>query len=275
MSNSVVIVANDLNYASGAQQYTLQVINTLAEKDWKVTVWTGTLAEGETCDAASVASTWHVHPDFFRRGRTWSEKNQRIREEHHFSRWVRENRPTQCLILMDWPRKIYGAVACWTRVWCFVHSIRLTCPQDEGNRYLPTSARICDARAGFRCLCTDRAEDCLGRRPPWRKWQRVWQTRSAMRAMAAIPHVVANSRYVAEVLEKNCPGVRPRILEPPVVVDGFPPLDDPHCRDPARRWRLLYAARLAASKGVLEALEILASLPAQYRLLVAGSGPEP
>ena len=48
----------------------------------------------------------------------------------------------------------------------------------------------------------------------------------------------------------------------------------PHGRDPARRYHLLYAGRLAASKGVFEALEILAE-PAGAVPLAGGVGARP
>ncbi len=272
MSTSLVVVANDLNYPSGAQQYTLQLISALAKEGMNVAIWTGTPADGDTCRAASVASVWNVHPRYFRRGRTWFERYQRIREERAFFRWVRENGPTYCLVMMDWPRRLYGALCRHTRALYFAHSTELTCAQDERARYLAASGRICDVRAGLACLRADGRDLCLGRRPIWRKWQRVWQTRSALRALNGIPDVVAVSSYVVKIVQMHCPRPRLHILEPPIAVDGFPQFIDPQSRDPSKRFRLLYAARVLAVKGIFEALAVLRDLPAHYRLIVAGAG---
>ena len=260
---AIVVTAN-LSYPAGGQVYARRMFDELVAAGWKLAVWTDAPQREDLA-----ADQWHVCEEFFRDGHGISGRLRRHKAERRLLDLVREYRPTNVFVLADVPRPMFRAVAKHTKVTFFLHSATPTCPQEEGLRYLATSGKLCAHRAGLNCLKVDRTEGCLGKRPWWRKVQRIWNTRRGLWALRNLDAVVANSHYIGELYRRHSRGIALSVLEPQVPRFAPPPTT---ASDENARFTLLYLGRIETYKGALEAVEILAQLPTHYRLRFVGDG---
>lgn len=151
----------------------------------------------------------------------------------------------------------------------YLHTSELTCP--AGGRYLPASGQTCFQPPGIACNATDSVQHCLsladGERFPW--LQRVKAgLRGALsnESLQLAEQVVFNSRALQDLFRSTLGFEGRSHVLPPL-------LPDHRVATPARRpGRLLFCGRLAAFKGVQDAIAVCAAI-AKSELVVAGTGP--
>ncbi len=167
------------------------------------------------------------------------------------------------------PLDLLQALRGRVRVALFMHTSDLTCP--AGGRLLQASGKLCSAAPGWRCLGTHAFERCLSTADgaafaPQQRLRAVARGPATRTALGLSDGNVFNS-HALQALHEETIGEVPRahVLHPPV-----------HCgRSTATPipGRLLYAGRLARSKGALDAVRVCALLPGT-RLRVVGDGPD-
>ena len=264
IARRAVVVTSDLSYPAGGQVYARRMCDELLAAGWQLAVWTNAPQP-----AGLRADRWHVNETFFRDGHGITGRLRRRAAERELLDLVRAYDAKRVFVLSDVPRGVYRTLSRRrAKVTFFLHSATPTCPQQEGLRYLARSGTVCPHVAGMNCLKVDRVEGCLGRRPWWRKLQRIWNTRSGLRSLVGIETVVANSDYIAGVYRQHDGRIELKVLEPRVPAAQAADLaiaDD-------ARFTIVFLGRIEAYKGALEAVEILAKLPSQYRLKLIGEG---
>lgn len=167
------------------------------------------------------------------------------------------------------PLDLLQALRGRVRVALFMHTSELTCP--AGGRWLQASGKLCAAAPGWRCLGTHAFERCLSTADgaafaPQQRLRAVARGPATRSALGLSDANVFNSHALLALHEKATGSVpHAHVLHPPV-----------HCgRSTATPvpGRLLFAGRLAQSKGALDAVKVCALLPGT-RLRVAGDGPD-
>lgn len=152
-----------------------------------------------------------------------------------------------------------------------LHVMDFTCP--AGTRHLPQTGALCTARPGLNCLRVDATQHCLtdAQGQPYPLRQRLLvPLRSGLSLEIA---------RAADLLLFNSHGAANHVVDvlgPLTCASAVvcPPLKRATAPQALRDVSLLaYVGRLAVFKGVLDAVEVLAQMPAHVRLEVAGTGP--
>jgi glycosyltransferase involved in cell wall biosynthesis len=148
-----------------------------------------------------------------------------------------------------------------------VHDHDLYCPRR--HKYFPLTHGVCDSRAGTRCVL----QGCLLRRGtgplPLRLETMATFERRRQVALAA-DSMIAGSRYSARQLDLNgFDPARVRVVPPvPAAVDQARLLP------PGEPGRMLFMGQAVRGKGLDLLLRAAARLTGDWRLDVAGSGPQ-
>ena len=129
---------------------------------------------------------------------------------------------------------------------------------------------MCSRAPGLGCLAVHRREGCLGIRPRWRRLQSIGRSMWATHVVRSMRGVIANSRYTASMFGQGSGRFNPLVVYPQLTLpdDATPDTE----KVPEARQQIAFIGRIEEEKGILEALEILARLPATYRLTVVGEG---
>lgn len=268
----VLIITNDLSYPAGALIFAAEVIKALYKANCELFIWTNHYPDVELGDNRISKIQWLESTDFFKHGHGITGKLKRIKEDLRFLTTIRDIRPNACLVIADRPRVVYKIAELWTKVILYLHEISMTCPGDPGFRFLRKSKTICTRKAGLSCLIVDKNEGCLGRRPTWRKVQRILRTLITIKVLRSMKYLVANSSYTAKTVAQDSSLCRPEVVNPIIIFKEIAPNIDE--RSPEGRFRIAYIGRLEEGKGIFEALHILAMLPEYYKLIIVGHGSE-
>jgi len=268
----ILIVTSDLYYPAGALMFAVEVIKALHKANCELFIWTNRYSDVGSGDNRSSKIQWLESTEFFKHGHGITGKLKRIKEELRFLTTIRNIMPNACLVIADRPRFIYKITELWTKVIFYLHEISMTCPGDPGFRFLGKSKVICTRKASLSCLIVDKKEGCLGKRPIWRKVQRILRTLITIKVLHSIKHLIANSSYTAKTVAQDSSFCKPEVVNP--IINFKEKAPNMYKRSPEGRFRIAYIGRLEEGKGIFEALHILAMLPDHYKLLIVGHGSE-
>lgn len=150
----------------------------------------------------------------------------------------------------------------------YIHGPYPVCP--GSSQYLRQHSRVCPHSAGVICLFNAQLEKCCWGRNPLKHVQSLSRVTAFRRAHEQVKTLVVGTRFMQRLLERGrVPSEKIRILSPVLVHEPLPPVT------PFNRSRIiLYAGRLTAEKGLRHLIEALAMVTTEWRLVVAGDGPE-
>jgi len=147
----------------------------------------------------------------------------------------------------------------------YVHGPYLVCPGYA--LYLRRSGRVCGRTAGAGCLVNAQIERCCFGRNPIRHARRLRQVRRLLQATSQID-VLVGSRFIRDRLIANGLDADKVSLLPPVLSTESTREYAP----PSRPGVILFAGRITPEKGLRHLMHALASVQADWRLIVAGDG---
>ncbi len=163
--------------------------------------------------------------------------------------------------LVAWVAQRLPAVA-------YVHGPYMVCPGSA--QYLRRSMKVCSRTAGAICLFNAQTEKCCWGRDPIKHLRLLSRVKAFSHAYTHVKAIIVGSRFMQQLLVNGgTPTDKIRILPPVLIHDPLPPaltFDDSRT--------VLYAGRLTAEKGLRHLIEALASVTTDWRLIVAGDGPE-
>ena len=149
----------------------------------------------------------------------------------------------------------------------YIHGVYLVCP---GNAlYLRRSSQVCTRTAGLGCLANAEVERCCFGRNPANHARQLWRVRSLITTTAHV-HTLVGSQFMKRQLVAN--GLfaeRVDVLAPVLMVQSLLEYTPPP--DPTT---ILFSGRVTVDKGLRQLVEALAPVRANWRLIVAGDGPD-
>ncbi len=150
----------------------------------------------------------------------------------------------------------------------YVHGPYVVCPGSA--QYLWRSMRVCPHAAGAICLLNAQAEKCCWGRNPIKHLRLLSRVKEFRHAYTHVKVIFVGSRFMQQLLvHGGISSDKIRILPPVLIHD---PLPLASMTDDSQT--VLYAGRLTAEKGPRHLIKALASVAADWRLIVAGDGPE-
>jgi glycosyltransferase involved in cell wall biosynthesis len=163
--------------------------------------------------------------------------------------------------LIDWIGRRLPSVA-------YIHGPYPVCPGSA--QYLRNSAKVCPHTAGAICLINAQAEKCCWGRDPLKHLRLLRRIAQFRQAHLWMRRIIVGSRFMHDLLVRGgAPASKVACLAP-VLID---PGQIREGRD-AGSATILYAGRLTSEKGITHLIRALASIDGEWRLLVAGDGPE-
>jgi glycosyltransferase involved in cell wall biosynthesis len=163
--------------------------------------------------------------------------------------------------LVNWIARRLPAVA-------YIHGPYPVCP--GSSQYLRKHSRVCPERAGIVCLLNAQTEMCCWGRNPIKHFRLLARVNAFKQAHQQVKFLLVGSQFMKELLIRNGNhSEQIRILAPVLIEEPLPEL--PSVDD---SMTVLYAGRLTPEKGLRQLIEALASITTDWRLLVAGDGPE-
>lgn len=170
--------------------------------------------------------------------------------------------PNLIMVYGDRPYNIYLKFQRFAPVVFCRQDAILACP--SGSRFLPNSHKICSQKTGFRCLCTDKREGCLGELSFIHKIGRVILRLFDLYQIKKFKYFLANSNYIRKVHQLN----EGYIIYPTLCHES-----KVNFLEERNLFKVLFVGRLSQTKGVEDALRIFKKLPSQYHLTIIGNGP--
>ena len=150
----------------------------------------------------------------------------------------------------------------------YVHGPYPVCP--GSGQYLRRSERACTHRAGIVCLVNAQTEGCCWGRSPLKHVRLLRRGRAFAAAYDHIGAIFVGSGFMRKLLQQGrIPSEKLTILPPVLFEQPFP-----SPTDPGDSRTIFFAGRLVREKGLHHLIEVLPSLDADWRLVVAGDGPE-
>lgn len=139
----------------------------------------------------------------------------------------------------------------------------LTCPAN--HRFLPRSRKCCKKPPGFSCLAVNTKEGCLESIPFLQRIGRITYRVRDRFLLHLLRHFTVNSAHIARSHGRD----DATIIYPPN-------LSLPSSKRPSERKlkQLIHCGRMEGrGKGADDAIQMLAALPTDYRLVLLGDGP--
>jgi glycosyltransferase involved in cell wall biosynthesis len=150
----------------------------------------------------------------------------------------------------------------------YVHAPYPVCP--GSGQYLRNSERVCPHSSGLICLANAQLERCCWGRNPWKHVAMLARVVHYKRAYRHVNRIIVGSSYMRKLLIRGgLPDDRVEVLAPVLVSEPLPSFD---FRADANT--VLFAGRIVSEKGLHHLLKALAYVGDDYRLLVAGDGPD-
>ena len=150
----------------------------------------------------------------------------------------------------------------------YVHAPYVVCPGSA--QYLYRRAAICPHRAGLICLLNAQTENCCWGHNPIKHIQFLSRVKSFTHAYEQVGAVLVGSGFMRQLLMRGGISADQISILPPVLLEesAVSTPDAGHSRT------VLYVGRLVREKGLRQLIEALASIEAEWDLIVAGDGPD-
>jgi glycosyltransferase involved in cell wall biosynthesis len=150
----------------------------------------------------------------------------------------------------------------------YIHGPYPVCP--GSSQYLRRHSRVCPERAGLICLRTAQTERCCWGRNPIKHLRLLSRVNAFKQAHRQVKFMLVGSQFMQQLLLRGgTQADQIRILAPVLIKEPLPQLS---AADDSQT--VLYAGRLTPEKGLRQLIQALASVSTDWRLLVAGDGPE-
>ena len=163
--------------------------------------------------------------------------------------------------LIDWIGRRLAAVA-------YIHGPYPVCPGSA--QYLRNSAKVCPHTAGAICLINAQTEKCCWGRDPLKHLRLLRRIDQFRQAHLRMRRIIVGSRFMHDLLVRGgMPASKIACLAPVLIDPGR--VREARAADSAT---VLYAGRLTSEKGIAHLIRALPSIGGEWRLLVAGDGPE-
>jgi glycosyltransferase involved in cell wall biosynthesis len=163
--------------------------------------------------------------------------------------------------LVDWIGRRLPTVA-------YIHGPYAVCPGSA--QYLRHSARVCPRTAGAVCLIKAQTEKCCWGRDPLKHLRLLSRVRQYRDAHLRMQRIIVGSEFMRQLMIRGGAPVDKIMRLAPVLID---PQQVPQSHDQDEPI-VLYAGRLTAEKGIRHLIQALAATESEWRLLIAGDGPE-
>lgn len=149
----------------------------------------------------------------------------------------------------------------------FVHAPYMACPGSA--KYLRRSGQACEHRAGPICLWNGQIERCCWGRNPLRHLRALQLTQAFTRAYQHVPAILVGTDFMRDLLTLNgFPAQHIDLLSPVLLLGTTTPMPV------SSSATVLFAGRLVPEKGVQDLIRALASVTVDWKLIVAGEGPD-
>ena len=149
----------------------------------------------------------------------------------------------------------------------FVHAPYMACPGSA--KYLRRSGQACEHRAGPICLWNGQIERCCWGRNPLRHLRALQLTQTFTRAYQHVPAILVGTDFMRDLLTLNgFPAQHIDLLSPVLLLGTTTPMPV------SSSATVLFAGRLVPEKGVQDLIRALASVTVDWKLIVAGEGPD-
>ena len=150
----------------------------------------------------------------------------------------------------------------------YIHAPYPVCPGSA--QYLRNSAKVCPHAAGVICLINAQREKCCWGRHPGKHLWLLQRTHQFKQAHLRMRHIIVGSEFMRGLMVRGGAPANKIVRLAPVLIDPRQ-VTDPISQGAVT---VLYAGRLTAEKGIRHLIQALASIKSDWRLLVAGEGPE-
>jgi glycosyltransferase involved in cell wall biosynthesis len=149
----------------------------------------------------------------------------------------------------------------------YAHGPYLVCPGSA--LYWRKSETACRRTAGLSCLRYAQLEQCCFGRNPLRHAQRLLNVEAYISAYSTISVLAGSTFMRRQLVASGVPADNVSILSP-IISEGT---ISAYSR-PSTPKRLLFAGRITAEKGLAYLIKALATIDAEWDLVVAGDGPD-
>lgn len=150
----------------------------------------------------------------------------------------------------------------------YIHAPYPVCPGSA--QYLRRSTKVCPHTAGVICLINAQIEKCCWGRHPVKHLRLLQRTREFTQAHYKLQKIIVGSEFMRDLIVRGGAPIDKIVCLAPVLID---PQQMPE-RGAADNVTVLYAGRLTSEKGITHLIRAMAAIPGEWRLLVAGDGPE-
>ncbi|MBN1875882.1 MAG: glycosyltransferase family 4 protein [Anaerolineae bacterium] len=149
----------------------------------------------------------------------------------------------------------------------YIHSPYLICPGYA--LFLRRSVKACDRTAGPVCIVNAQIERCCFGRNPAGHIRRLHQVRALIRATSQVDVLVGSDYMRHRLIVNGLPVERLGLLAPLLFFETA----SEYVLPPAPEV-ILFAGRVTPEKGLRDLIQALALLRSDWRLIVAGDGPD-
>ncbi len=186
---------------------------------------------------------------------------------HEIDRVIEQFKPDVAYLHVTWHPDLVKWLANHLPTVAFIHAPYVACPGSA--KYLRNSGQVCEHRAGPVCLWNGQVQRCCWGRNPLRHWRALQLTQAFARAYQHVPAVLVGTDFMRELLTLNgFPAERIDRLSPVLLSGTTLPLPVSNSAT------ALFAGRLVPEKGLQDLIQALASVTADWKLIVAGEGPD-
>ena len=186
---------------------------------------------------------------------------------HEMDRAIAQLKPDVAYLHVTWQPALVEWLAHRLPTVAFVHAPYVACPGSA--KYLRHSGQVCEHRAGLICLWNGQVQRCCWGRNSLRHLRALQLTQAFKRAYQHVPAILVATSFMYELLTQNgFPAKRIDRLAPVLLPNTMVPMP------PADSATVLFAGRLVPEKGLQDLIQALASVTVDWKLIVAGEGPD-
>jgi len=149
----------------------------------------------------------------------------------------------------------------------YVHSPYLICPGYA--LFLRRSGQVCGRTAGPGCLVKAQIERCCFGRNPIRHLRRLHEVRALLEAVSQVDVLVGSQFMRHRLIANGLRAVKVSLLTPLLFAE---PTSE--YVSPSHPEVILFAGRVTLEKGLRKLIRALATVRGDWRLIVAGDGPD-
>jgi glycosyltransferase involved in cell wall biosynthesis len=180
---------------------------------------------------------------------------------------IEQFRPDVAYLHVTWHPALVEWLAQRLPTVAFVHAPYVACPGSA--KYLRRSDQVCEHRAGPICLWNGQMQRCCWGRNPLKHLRALQLMQAFTHAYQHVPAILVGTNFMRDLLTLNgFPAGHIDLLSPVLLPDTATPMPV------STAATVLFAGRLVPEKGVQDLIQALASVTVDWKMIVAGEGPD-